>query len=210
MLFLNLLLLSILLNVYGIFKEQNKLLKFLHLSSFILFIAGFLFLITMGNLANESNNYFQLAFLFGAAILFVVSITKILNKWNFKNQIMASVSFVSSFIISYSIISNYVFFIDKERSGFINPIAFVNKTPCSNNVFIYFAKKGNDLYYRCPIESAPGLFIVIGNPLNFPLIPWPSFYEGKSKAIERALHTKDGNQVHIDASHILSIERQSK
>lgn len=198
MLFIGLLLTSVILNIYGYVREDSKHLKLLHMGSFFLFLAGFVILINMKNNLNESNTFFQVLFLIAALILGLISIFKLRINRDFKDHVITAIGLFSSAVISFAIISNYIFFIDKENSGFINPKFIKNDTMCSNNAFIYFARKGNKYFYRCPIEIAPDFFIVIGNQFNYPLIPWPSYYAGTSKAIEHALHTKEGDQIHLD------------
>lgn len=134
---------------------------------------------------------YGLFFFLAGVLAFIPLVWVIRSDRSVRNVILGWIGILASALIVFDVVDNYLFFRDKETSGFINP-RFVknNDTPCDNEVMIYIAKKGHDWYYRCPKMVAPGLFIVIGNQFDEPLIPWPSYYSGKSKAIERALHSR--------------------
>lgn len=174
-------------------KSQTRREKICHIISIYLGIAGFCLLFYQTGDIHASNSPFLLAFLFSAILAFFLLARNVLSGKSIPVKIISVSGILASSLIAYSIINNFLFFMDRETSGFINPKLVESDTPCSQNAYIYFAQKGNEWHYRCPVDVGNGIFIVIGNPFEFPLVPWPDYYTGTSRAIGTALHSRQGN-----------------
>ena len=182
MLFLQALIIVFLINLYFSFFEKESF-KPIFFTPSVFIAIGFYALF----LLHETKLSFIFFFFLGGVLAFIPFIWVIKFHGSKRNNILAVIGIFSSTLIVFDIVDNYLFFRDKERSGFINPEIVQHDTPCSNDALIYISKKGNDWYYRCPTKIGDGLFIVIGNLLGSPLIPWPNYYSGKSKMIKSAL-----------------------
>ena len=148
---------------------------------------------------------FQLFFFSAGILSCIIFLYSALHRKDTFIKMIAITGILASTLVIFDIVNNYLFFRDKKHSGFINPTVLQHDTPCSDKTFIYISKKGNDWYYRCPTESGDGIYIVMGNALDAPLIPWPNYYSGKSKVIPRYLHSKDDEAIIIKKEHIIKI-----
>lgn len=196
-----------LLNICFAYARDVRTTSILHISSNLFMALGVFLLINMSYQVNDSNVPFQIAFLISALVP-LYSFIKIMRPSTHKSQFFfALIGIVLCGFITFDIINNLYFFRDKLNSGFINPKEVEHDTPCSKENLIYInkAESHDAVNYRCPTEFANGLFIVIGNPFNAPLIPWPNYLYGKSEMIKREIHKKDQNTIIIPSKHIKKI-----